>query len=116
MISVIVKPIFDGEGRSWCRVIHFTILLIQNSLIRWKTGRNTKRSGDDDDDDHDGDHDDNKDDDDDDDDDDVDDDDDDDDDDDTNNDDKEDDVYACSCEYSSKPQLVLMNAVHVAPL
>ena len=105
-------------GRVEADVELFTSLFCwyKNTLIRWKTGRNTKRSGDDDDDDHDGDHDDNKDDDDDDDDDDVDDDDDDDDDDDTNNDDKEDDVYACSCEYSSKPQLVLMNAVHVAPL
>ena len=80
----------------------------KNTLIRWKTGRNTKRSGDDDD--HDEvDHDDindndNKD------------DDDDDDDDDTNDDDKEDDVYACSCEYFSKPQLARVNAVHLAPL
>ena len=76
------------------------------SLFCWykkHLGRNTKRSGDDDD-DHDDDND-NKD-----------DDDDDDDDDDTNDDDKEDDVYACSCEYSSKPQLALMNAVHLAPL
>ncbi len=95
-----------GRVWSWCRVIHFTILLIQNTLIRWKTGRNTKRSGDDDD-DHDDDHDDNND---------NDNKDDDDDDDDTNDDDNEDDVYACSCEFSSEPQLARVNAVHLAPL
>ena len=67
----------------------------KHTLIRLKTGWNTKRSGDNDDDD---------------------DDDDDKNDDDKNDDDKEDDVYACSCEYSSKPQLARMNAVHLAPL
>ena len=79
---------------------------MQNTLTRWKTGRNiqnTKRSGDDDDDHDDNNHNDIKD-------------DDDDDDDNTNDDDKEDDVYACSCEYSSKPQLARVNAVHLAPL
>jgi hypothetical protein len=29
---------------------------------------------------------------------------------------KDDDVYACSCEYFSKPQLARVNAVHLAPL
>ena len=92
-------------GRSEADVELFTSLFCwyKNTLIRWKTGRNTKRSGDDDDDHDDNNDNDNKD-------------DDDDDDDDTNDDDKEDDVYACSCEYSSKSQLALMNAVHLAPL
>ena len=79
-------------GRVEADVELFTSLFCwyKNTLIRWKTGRNTKRSGDDDhDDNNDNDN--------------KDDDDDDDDDDDTNDDDKEDDVYACSCEYSSKP-------------
>ena len=89
-------------GGSEADVELFTSLFCwyKSTLIRWKTGRNTKRSGDDDD-DH-GDNNDTND----------DDDDDDDNDDDTNDDDKEDDVYACS----SKSQLALMNAVHSAPL
>ena len=84
-------------GGSEADVELFTSLFCwyKNTLIRWKTGRNTKRSGDDDDDHDDNNDNDNKD-----------DDDDDDDDDDTNDDDKEDDVYACSCEFSSKSRLL----------